>query len=71
MLRPAEAAEMIGISRTKFYQLLSSGQIPTVKIGKCRRIRTSALRDWVRAQPAAPPAPNQPGTPNVMRAGAA
>ena len=42
-LTVAEAARRIGISRTKMYEYVSSGQIPSVKIGSLRRIPAEAL----------------------------
>lgn len=42
-LTVAEAARRIGIGRTKMYEYVSSGQIPSVKIGSLRRIPAEAL----------------------------
>ena len=47
LLRPEEAADQLGVSRTKLYQLLSNGAIPSVRIGKSVRIRADVLRQWV------------------------
>jgi excisionase family DNA binding protein len=47
LLTPREAADVLGIGRTKFYELLQAGQIPSVRIGKCRRIPATALRELV------------------------
>ena len=33
LLRPAEAAEAIGIGRSKVYELLASGDLPSIRIG--------------------------------------
>ena len=45
--RPAEAAEAIGVSRATFYKLLTSGEVPSVKIGRSRRVRRAALDDYL------------------------
>jgi excisionase family DNA binding protein len=50
LLRPSEAALMLGISRSKLYELLAAEEIPVVRIGRCVRIPTTALRAWVEAQ---------------------
>ena len=50
LVRPTEGAEMLGLSRRKFYQLLADGTIPSITIGKARRIPAEALREFVRAQ---------------------
>lgn len=44
---PAEAAQMLGLGRTKFYELLASNEITSVKIGSRRLIRVSVLEDWL------------------------
>lgn len=50
LLRPEEAGEVLGFSRSKTYQLLADGTLPTVKIGRSTRIPVEALREWVRSQ---------------------
>lgn len=50
---PAEAAQMLGLGRTKFYELLAANEITSVKIGTRRLIRVSVLEDWLKAQEAA------------------
>jgi excisionase family DNA binding protein len=47
LYRPIEAAEQLGISRTKLYELIAAGEIPAVVVGKRMRIPVSALREWV------------------------
>jgi excisionase family DNA binding protein len=43
LLTPTEAAEALGIGRSKLYELLSSGVVPSITIGACRRIIASDL----------------------------
>lgn len=50
LLRPYEAAEVLGVCRSKVYELIASGTIPSITIGKSRRIPLDALRERVRAQ---------------------
>ncbi len=49
-----EAARRLGVGRTTMYALLASGEIPSVTIGRLRRIPAEALKDYVaaRTQPA-------------------
>jgi len=47
LLTAEEAAEVIGVGRTKVYELLRVGQIPSVRIGRCRRIPLRAVHDYV------------------------
>ena len=39
----AEAAQFLGLSRAKVYQIMESGQLPFAKFGKSRRIPRRAL----------------------------
>jgi excisionase family DNA binding protein len=42
-----EAARMIGVGRTKLYELIASGEIEAVKLGKSTRITTASLhKNW-------------------------
>ena len=50
LLRPHEAAELLGLCRSTVYELIASGAIPSITIGKSRRVPLEALRAWVRAQ---------------------
>lgn len=50
LLRISEVAELLRISRTKVYELVASGQIPSLHLGRIRRIPFIALRDWINAQ---------------------
>ena len=47
LLRPTEAAELIGIGRSKMYQLLASGELPTVLVGGSVRVPLAKLREWI------------------------
>lgn len=42
-----EAAELLSISRTRMYELLSDNSIGSVSIGRSRRISADALRRFV------------------------
>lgn len=42
-LTPAEAVEESGIGRTRLYGFLTSGALPSAKIGRTRHIRRSDL----------------------------
>lgn len=49
-LRPAEVAQTLGIGRSKTYELLASGAIPSVRIGSSIRVPVDALNAWMREQ---------------------
>lgn len=44
---PAEAAAALSISRAGLYNLLKSGELPSIKIGASRRIRTEDLAGYL------------------------
>ena len=46
-VRVNDAARMIGVGRTKLYQLISRGELETVKIGKATRVTTASLHRLV------------------------
>ena len=50
LYRPGEAAEAIGISRSRLYELMNSGEIPSVKVGNVKRVPVDKLREWVEQQ---------------------
>jgi excisionase family DNA binding protein len=50
---PADAARLLGVGRSTVYELLADGKLPSVKIGRARRITRAAIDDFVRALPTA------------------
>lgn len=56
LLRPAEAAEMLGIGRSTVYELIAVGDLPVVRIGQSVRISAEVLREWAQARPRGQPA---------------
>jgi excisionase family DNA binding protein len=47
LLRPSEAGEAIGVSRSKAYELIAAGTIPSVKVGGCVRVPLDALKAMI------------------------
>ena len=50
LLRPNEACEVLGIGKTKLYELMAAGELPVVRIGRSPRFPVKALRKWVDDQ---------------------
>jgi excisionase family DNA binding protein len=48
LLRPTEAAELLGIGRSKIYSLLADGELPGVRVGRSIRVPAAALHRWVQ-----------------------
>ncbi len=47
LLRPEEAAKVLGLGRTKVYKLIGSGELRSIKIGNSRRVSATALAEFV------------------------
>ncbi|WP_329177273.1 helix-turn-helix domain-containing protein [Streptomyces sp. NBC_01477] len=45
-----EAARRLSVGRTTMYALLASGEIPSVAVGRLRRIPAEALNDYLAAR---------------------
>jgi excisionase family DNA binding protein len=50
LLTPQEAAEALSINRSTLYILLMRGEIPSIMIGRARRIPLFALQEWIAKQ---------------------
>ncbi len=49
LLKPAEVAKMISVSRNVMYEMLHTGEIPSLRIGKSIRVPKKALLEWIDA----------------------
>ena len=47
LVRPEDAAQALGVGRTKVYELMRSSALRSVKIGGLRRIPADALAEFV------------------------
>lgn len=47
LLTPVEAANALGIGRSKLYELLQTGELASVRIGACRRVPAEALQNFL------------------------
>lgn len=47
LYRPEDAAAVLGIGRSKLFQIIRAGEIETVQIGRSRRVPAQALNDYV------------------------
>jgi excisionase family DNA binding protein len=50
LLRVSEAANLLGLSRTKVYEMTSRGEIPVIRIGTAVRVPRRKLLQWVDNQ---------------------
>ena len=49
LYRAQEAADCLGLSRTKVYELIQAGILPAVRVDGCRRVRRDDLRSFVES----------------------
>jgi excisionase family DNA binding protein len=47
LLKVTEAAELLSIARSKAYQMVQDGQLPSVRIGTSLRVPAAELNDYV------------------------
>ena len=59
LLKPEEASRVLAIGRSKVYELMASGALESIAIGRSRRIPAEALRRWVDRQREPRPEPAQ------------
>lgn len=47
LLTAVETAAVLGIGRNRTYELIASGELPSLKIGHSVRVPVAALSKWV------------------------
>ena len=50
LLDSREVERLLGIGRTKVYELIASERIPVVRIGRCVRVPRDELKAWIASQ---------------------
>jgi excisionase family DNA binding protein len=50
LVRVEDAARILSLSRSTIYEMMDSGELPSVRRGAARRIPMAALRAWVELQ---------------------
>lgn len=50
LLSTAEVGALLGIGRTKVFEMLASGELPAVRIGRCVRVSRDQLEGWIDAK---------------------
>lgn len=46
-----EAEELVGLSRTKLWELICAGEVQATKAGRAVRISRHSLEDWMKQHP--------------------
>lgn len=47
LLTPKEACAVLGVGMTTLYRLMGEGQLAFLKIGKCTKLTTKAIEDFL------------------------
>ncbi len=47
VLKVSEAGEYLQCGRSRMYEMIATGEIPSIRIGKSIRIPVKALNEWV------------------------
>jgi len=50
LLDALEVAELLGIGRTKTYELIARGELPVLRVGRCVRVPRSGLDTWIASR---------------------
>ena len=45
-----DVQQRLGIGRTKSYELVTTGELPAVRIGRCIRVNRPELDEWLQTQ---------------------
>jgi excisionase family DNA binding protein len=45
-----DVQQLLGIGRTKAYELVVTGELPAVRIGRCIRVNRGKLDEWLHRQ---------------------
>lgn len=50
LLSPEETCDAIGVKRSTLFKMLEAGEIPSIRIGRLRRIPVEELRRYIDKQ---------------------
>lgn len=50
LVSPEEAADMLGIGRSKLYEIIKTKQLKGLSVGRLQRIPVSELERWIQSQ---------------------
>lgn len=53
LLRASEVARLLGIGKTKTNEMLASGELPVVRIGRAVRVPRDLLQAWIEERTSA------------------
>jgi excisionase family DNA binding protein len=57
LYKPEQAAQVLGLGRSKVFELLADGTLASVRIGRSRRVPRQELEDYVARLRSGEPSP--------------
>jgi excisionase family DNA binding protein len=48
LLEAGQVAALLGVGKTKVFEMMASGELPVVRIGRLVRVPRAELEQWVR-----------------------
>lgn len=48
LLTVEQVAQRLHLSRSKAWELVSSGELPSITIGRSRRVSVASLQQWIK-----------------------
>jgi excisionase family DNA binding protein len=54
LLDSREVARLLGISRTKTFQMMAGAELPVIRVGRCVRVPRTDLEIWIAQRTATP-----------------
>lgn len=67
LLRPGEVCDVTGLGKSKCYELIATGVIPSVRIGRAVRVPAEGLRQWITELQGTADAKNTPKSANPSK----
>ena len=59
LLKPSEVSEILGLGRSRTYEMLAQGEIPAIRISqRAIRIPAKKLQQWIDEHPEYKPEPD-------------
>ncbi len=52
LLKVERVAQALDLSRSQVAEMIATGELPSIKIGRSRRVPVAALRQWIAEQAA-------------------
>ena len=50
LLRAEDVQQALGLCRSKVYEMMASGELPTVRVGRAVRVPADRLRLWISSK---------------------